>query len=115
MLTYRHTDTLEVVGFSDFDYTGCMDDKKSTSGYIFMMAQGVVSWKSVKQTLIDSSTMEAEYVVCYEVTCYAIWLRNFISTLGVVHFISKPLKLFCDNSQLYLFVGTLGALLLQAH
>ena len=42
MLTYRHTDALEVVGFSDFDYAGCVDDKKSTSGYVFMMAEGVV-------------------------------------------------------------------------
>ena len=48
MLTYQHTDTLEVVGLSDFDYAGCMDDKKSTSSYIFMMVEGVFSWKSVK-------------------------------------------------------------------
>ena len=48
MLTYRRIDTLETVGFSDSDYLGCMDDKKSTSGYIFMMAVGAVSWKSVK-------------------------------------------------------------------
>ena len=74
MLTYRHTDTLEVVGFSDSDYVSCVDDKKSTSAYIFMMAEGVVSWKSVKQTLTTSSIMEAEYVVCYEATCHAIWL-----------------------------------------
>ena len=63
-----------------------------------MMAKGVVSWKSVKQTITVSSTMEAEYVACYEATYHAIWLRNFISTLEVVHFISRPLKLFCDNS-----------------
>ena len=42
MLTYRHTHTLEVVGFSDFDYAGCMDDKKSTSYYTFMMVEGFV-------------------------------------------------------------------------
>ena len=39
MLTYWRTDTLEVVGFSDFDYGICMDDKKSTYGYIFMMTE----------------------------------------------------------------------------
>ena len=33
MLTYQHTDTLEVVGFSDSDYVGCVDDKKCTYGY----------------------------------------------------------------------------------
>ena len=62
-----------------------------------MMVEGVVLWKSVKQTLTASSTMEAEYVACYEATCHAIWLRTSISTLEVVHSISKPLKLFCDN------------------
>ena len=43
-------------------------------------------------------TMDAKYVACYKATCHAIWLQNFISTLEVVHSISKPLKLFCDNS-----------------
>ena len=78
MLIYRRTDTLEVVGFSDFDYAGFVDDKKSTYGYIFMMVEGAVSWKRVKQTLTASSNMEAEYVVCYEATCQVIWFRNFI-------------------------------------
>ena len=57
MLTYRRTNTLEVVGFSDSNYAGFVDDKKSTSCYIFMMVEGVVSWTSVKQTLITSSTI----------------------------------------------------------
>ena len=42
--------------------------------------------------------MKAEYVECYEPTYHAIWLRNFISALEVVHSISRPLKLFCDDS-----------------
>ena len=61
-----------MVGFSDFDYAGCVDDNKSTSGYIFMMIEGVVLWKCVKQTVTVSSTMEAQYVACYEDTCHAI-------------------------------------------
>ena len=97
MLTYRRNDTLEVVGFSDSDYASCMDVKESTYDYIIMMAKGAVSWKSVKQTLTASSTMKAEYVACYKATCHAIWLWNFILALGVVHSISRPLKLFCDN------------------
>ena len=36
-------------------------------------------------------------MACYEAICHAIWLRNFISALDVVHFISRSLKLFCDN------------------
>ena len=42
-------------------------------------------------------------MVCYEVTCHSIWLRNFISPLEVVHSISRPLKLFCDNSAVVSF------------
>ena len=57
-MTYQCTDTLEVVGFSDSDYAGCVNDKKFTYGYIFMMTKGVVSWKSVKQTLTTSSIMK---------------------------------------------------------
>ena len=43
MLTYQRTDTLEVAGYSDSDYTACMDDKKSTYCYIFMMVEEAVS------------------------------------------------------------------------
>ena len=45
MLIYQHTDTVKVVGFSDSDYASYVDDKKSTSDYIFMMVEGTVSWK----------------------------------------------------------------------
>ena len=103
MLTYRCTDTLEVVGFSDSDYASRVDDKKSTYGNIFMMVEGIVSWKSVKQTLTTSSTMEAGYMACYEATCHAIWLQNFISALEVVNSISRPLKFSCDNSAVISF------------
>ncbi|RVX11703.1 Retrovirus-related Pol polyprotein from transposon TNT 1-94 [Vitis vinifera] len=71
MLTYQRTSLLDVVGFCDADFAGCIDDKKSTTGYIFMMAGGAVSWKSVKQTLTASSTMEAEYVTCYETVAFS--------------------------------------------
>ena len=47
--------------------------------------------------------MEAEYVACYETCCHVIWMRNFILALGVVDSISKPLKLFCDNSATVVF------------
>ena len=48
MSTYRRTDTLGVVGFSDSDSAGYVDDKKFTFGYIFMMVERTISWKSVK-------------------------------------------------------------------
>ena len=56
MLVYMRVDNLEVVGYLDFDFGGCSDDRKSTLGYIFMLVGGAISWKSVKQSLIASST-----------------------------------------------------------
>ena len=48
MLMYRRTNNLEVIGYSDSDFAGCVDSRKSTSGYIFMMVGGAVSWRSAK-------------------------------------------------------------------
>ena len=62
-----------------------------------MMARRAISWKSVNQALTVSSTLEAKYVACYETTCHAIWLQNFVSTLEVVNSILRSLKLYCDN------------------
>ena len=68
MLTYRRSDTLEVVGYSEADWAGCRDTKKSTSGYIYTLAGGAISWKSSKMLVVASSTMYAEFVACYEAT-----------------------------------------------
>ena len=48
MLMYRRTYSLEVIGYSDADFAGCVDSRKSTSGYIFKLADGAVSWRSAK-------------------------------------------------------------------
>ncbi|GJU29573.1 putative RNA-directed DNA polymerase [Tanacetum coccineum] len=90
MLTYRKTDNLEVVGYSDSDFAKCKDSSRSTSGYIFMLSGGPISWRSHKQELTTTSTMMAEYVACYHATSHAILLRNLISRLKVVDSISRP-------------------------
>ena len=68
MLTYKHVDCIEVVGYSDLDFAGCQDSRKSTLGYVYLLAGGVVSWKSAKETIIVLSTMEAEFIACFEAT-----------------------------------------------
>jgi hypothetical protein len=68
-----------------------------------MLAGGAISWKSAKQTIIASSTMEAEFVACFEATVHGLWLRNFISGLGIVDSVSKPLRIYCDNSAAVFF------------
>ena len=84
MLINKRFDQLEVTGYS-------------ASGFIFMMVGGAVSWKSVKQTLTATSTMEAEYVACYEATCQAMWLKKLFFGFHIVESISKPLVIYCDN------------------
>ena len=72
MFTYRRLDYLEIEGYSNSDFTKCLDIKKSNLGYVFMMASDVKFWRSVKQILIASSTMEAEFVAYYEATKEAL-------------------------------------------
>ena len=103
MLTYKRSDHLKVIGYSDSDFAGCVDTRKSTFGYLFLLAEGAISWKSAKQSVIAASTMEAEFVACFEATIHGLWLRNFISGLRIVDSIARPLKIYCDNSAAVFF------------
>jgi len=51
-----------------------MDTRKSIFGYLFILAEGAISWKSAKQSVIAASTMEAEFVACFEATVKGLWL-----------------------------------------
>ena len=63
-----------------------------------MFANGDVSWRNAKQTLIATSTVEAGFISCFEATSHGIWMKGFISRLRIIDPISRPLKIFCDNS-----------------
>ena len=103
ILTYRKSDQLEIIGYSNSDFTGCRDSMKSTSGYIYLLVGGAISWKSVKQSIIASSTIETEFVACYEASTHGIWLRNFVTGLRILDGTKRPLKLFCDNKSAVLY------------
>jgi hypothetical protein len=57
MLTYERSDSLEIVGYSNSNFAGYLDIDRSTSGYVFKVAGGAISWSSSKQTIMTSSTM----------------------------------------------------------
>ena len=63
-----------------------------------MFTDGVVSWRSVKQTLTATSTMKAEFVSYFEATSHGVWLKSFIAGLRIVDSISRPSRIYCDNS-----------------
>ncbi|XP_040369594.1 secreted RxLR effector protein 161-like [Rosa chinensis] len=65
----------------DTDYAGDMDDRKSTSGFVFMMGSGTISWSAKKQQIVTLSTTEAEFVAAASSSCQAIWLRRMLGVL----------------------------------
>ena len=71
---------------------------RSTLGCVFTLGGGAISWRSIKQSCITDSTMEAEYVATCEATKEAVWLKKFISNLGVVRMEQVPITLLCYNS-----------------
>ena len=103
MLTYKRSEHFEVIGYSDLDFTRCVDTRKSTFGYLFLLARGAISWKSVKQSIFVASTIEVEFVACFEATIHGLWLQNFISRLGIVNNITKSLKIYCNNFAVVFF------------
>ena len=63
-----------------------------------MLAGGAISWRSAKETLVTTFTMEAEFVSSFEAISHCVLLKSFISGLRIVNYISKSLRLYCDNS-----------------
>ncbi|XP_040869469.1 secreted RxLR effector protein 161-like [Glycine max] len=92
MLTYKRSDQLEIIGYSNSDFAGCLDSLRSTSGYIFILASGAVCWRRAKQTLTTSSTMAAKFVACYEASNHGIWLKVFVTGMQIMEGIERPLK-----------------------
>ena len=105
MLTYRKSEKLEIIRYSDSDFAGCIDSIKFASGYIYLQAGGAISWKSAKQALISSSTMAAKYIACYEASNHSNWLKIFAINLKVIQGIERPLKLYCDNQSAVMFAN----------
>ena len=97
MLTYKKSDILKVIGYADADHAGCVDGRRSTSGSVFTLAGGAISWKSCKQSIATGSTMHAEFLACYEAVGQTVWLKNFIPGFRVVDSISKLITIHCDN------------------
>ena len=80
-LLYRKDGPTEFTGYSDADWAGDIDDRKSTSGYIFQIGGTAVSWRSKKQSCVALSTAEAEYMALASAAQEAIWLRRLRNDL----------------------------------
>ena len=94
-LKYSNIGQLECVGYSDADWAGDVNDRKSTSGYLFMLNGAPVSWKSKKQNCVALSTAEAEYIALSSASQECKWLRQLQTDIGITP--TNPTILYEDN------------------
>ena len=77
-----HEEEPELLGYSDVDWAGDVDTRRSTSGYVFQIGSSTVSWSSKKQATVAKSSTEAEYVALSSATQEAVWLRGLMGDLS---------------------------------
>ena len=87
-------------GFVDADWAGDLDQRRSTSGYMFNLFGGVVSWMSKKQFVVALSTTEVEYMAATHARKEAVWLQRLCSSMGLVQ---RAIRIHCDSqSEIFL-------------
>jgi hypothetical protein len=84
-----------LVGFSDSDLAGDVDDRKSTSGVMFFLDSGIITWTSQKQKVVALSSCEAEYIAAATAACQAVSLSRLLGDL--IGEPPKVVKLHVDN------------------
>jgi hypothetical protein len=83
-----------VCGYVDSDFAGDLDKRRSTSGYVFTLAGGPISWMSKLQNIVSLSTTEAEYMAASHACKEAIWLKGLLGEFGRMQ---DKVKVFCDS------------------
>ncbi|KAH9304326.1 hypothetical protein KI387_008730, partial [Taxus chinensis] len=94
-LEYQKNTQFFLQGYTDSNYVGSVNDRKSTSGYVFHLGSGPISWISKKKIVVALSSTEAEYRAARGAVCEAIWLRRILADIGIPE--EKPPIIHCDN------------------
>ena len=85
-----------ITGYTDADYAGDVQSRRSTTGFVFILHGGPVSWASKRQTCTSLSTTESEYVAACETSKEAVWLQQLVSEISNKKK-EVPIPLLCDN------------------
>ncbi|XP_047331481.1 secreted RxLR effector protein 161-like [Impatiens glandulifera] len=95
-LFYKKGVVKELTVYTDSDYAGDIDDKRSTSGYAFLLSGGALAWASKKRHVVTLSTTKTEFVAFAYCACQCIWMRRILEEFGLT--LSGSTTIMCDNS-----------------
>nr|PNR34787.1 hypothetical protein PHYPA_022685 [Physcomitrium patens] len=93
-------------GFSDADWTGELDERRSTSGYCFLLSEGVISWSSTRQRSTALFSTEAEYIAMATAASGLVWIRHLLHDLHHTETLNYPTEIHCDNQSALALVDT---------
>jgi histone deacetylase 1/2 len=94
-LRLSRSSSTSVSAFSDADWAGCPDDRRSTGGFAVFLGSNLISWSARKQATVSRSSTEAEYKALANATAEVIWVQSLLTELGVSQ--SRVASLWCDN------------------
>jgi histone deacetylase 1/2 len=94
-LSFRKSSSTLVSAFSDADWAGCVDDRRSTGGFAVYFGSNLISWSARKQATVSRSSTEAEYKSLANATAEIIWIESLLGELGIQR--NQTSCLWCDN------------------
>ena len=94
-LKYQRTGSVDPVAFCDANWASCPDTRRSSTGYVFLMSGGAVSWCCRRQSTTAQSSCESEYMAAAEAVRESIWQRTFLQEIGCG--VTRPTVIGCDS------------------